>query len=209
MLRKCPDLLDGLTTSLNSVSFCYMREKASIGISLLLSLIRKERSVTHRTLCVRPHVRNGYSFDYRLFHGFAAVCVHFALILGLMGQAARAAYAAAYARHALYEVLGQTVRAQLKQGHAALFYAVAGDRLDFKVDVLLLERLAHRVGQTAAAREYAAEVARVLQYVLFQSAHVDVAAVKQRLQLLKRKYAVHQILHAVALTLGLLGRARP
>ena len=108
MRRKCPDLLDGLTTSLNSVSFCYMREKASIGISLLLSLIRKERSVTHCTLCVRPHVRNGYSFDYRLFHGFAAVCVHFALVLGLMGQAARAAYAAAYARHALYEVLGQT-----------------------------------------------------------------------------------------------------
>ena len=56
-----------------------------------------------------------------LFHGQLSVLVHLGLVLGLMGQASRAADTAADAGHTFNEILRQGVFGGFEQRHAAGF----------------------------------------------------------------------------------------
>ena len=143
-----------------------------------------------------------------LFHGELAVSVHVRLVLGTVGEASGAAYAAAHACHALDEVAVCLAHVGFEQSDVALFDAVAGHALDLEIEVLFFERLGDRVGQTAATREDASEVGRVVQHAFAQLGDVDVAAVKERLELLERDDAVDVRAHVFEPELHLLGRAR-
>ena len=124
-----------------------------------------------------------------------------------MGEAARAADAAAHAGHALDEVLLEEVFLLLEQRHTAGLDAVAGDGVDNEVALLLLEGLRHCVGQAAAARENAAEVAGVVQHIFRKGGQVEIAAVKPGLQFLEGEHAVDPRADLLALELLLLGCA--
>ncbi len=137
-----------------------------------------------------------------------AVFVHLGTVLLAVRQAARAADAAADAGHALDKVGVQHVAARLEQRHAAGLDAVARAGLEIEIDALLLESLGHSVAQAAAAGKDAPEVRGVVQHVLFHRGDVQIAAVKERLQLLKRQRHIHPFADAVLLNFHLLGRAR-
>ena len=99
-----------------------------------------------------------------------------------MGQAARAAYAAAYARHALNKVGVSDFFTRLHKRNLAGFNAVAGNALKLEIgNILLLKSLRYRVGKTAAAGKYSAEVGGVVKHILRKLGYFKVAAVKQRL----------------------------
>ena len=67
-----------------------------------------------------------------------AVLIHFALVFGAVGKAARAADAPANAGHAFDKVLRKQVLAFFQQRDPALLNTVAYGRLQVKVQLLLL-----------------------------------------------------------------------
>lgn len=74
----------------------------------------------------------------------------------------------------------------------ALLDAVANDWLHGECFfALLAQRLGCRIGQTAASSKDTPVIRRVVENILVQRGKLQLAAVKQRLQFLKRDHAVH------------------
>ena len=72
------------------------------------------------------------------FIRFAAVFIHFALILGSVRQAACAADAAARTGHAFDEILLEQILLLLEQRHTALFNAITHNGIGDEINLLLL-----------------------------------------------------------------------
>ena len=124
-----------------------------------------------------------------------------------MGQAARAANAAAGAGHALNEVAGQSVFGLFKQCHTAGLNAIAGHGFQIELNALLLHGLGHRVGHTAGPGENAPIIRGVVQHVLGKGGDVQIPAVKQSLEFLKGQHRVDQRPHPLLAGLCLFGGA--
>ena len=142
------------------------------------------------------------------------VCLHAVLIyLGFVflsvGQAPRAADAAADACHALDKVGVKQILALFEKRYSAFLDTVAGARLKLKaLKTLLFKSFLDRVGKSAAAGEYPSEIRGVVKSALVKCRDVHVPAVKGRLKVLKGYYRVNVGLDLLAMYLGFFCGAR-
>ena len=119
------------------------------------------------------------------FHRISSVAVNVGTVFVGMGQTAGTADTAFYACHTLNEVGRKHILRFSHQGGSALFDAVAGHRLVFKIGSVLINALSDSVGKSAASSEDSSEVGSTLKRFFFNFGNVDIAAVEQRLKLLK------------------------
>lgn len=149
-----------------------------------------------------------YGVGYGLFVSLHTVLVDLFLVLLAVGQAARAAYAAAGARHTFDEIRIEHTLALPEQSCAASFDSVAGAGFEIKVlNAVFLETLRHRIGKTAAAGEYSAEIRCVVENIFGEGHYIDISAVEQSLKLFKSHRRVNIGLDLVLLNLRFLCRA--
>ncbi len=129
-----------------------------------------------------------------------------------MAQARGAAYAAVYARHALYKVFFKQTLLLFEQGNLALGNAVAGYGVKLKLilaHALLLKRLGNGFRKAAAAGEYAAVEGRVVKLRLLNGHNVYAAGGEHGLHFLKRDGVINIFMRVRILGLALLGYAGP
>ena len=115
-----------------------------------------------------------------------------------MCKASRTADTTADASHTFDEVSVKEVLALFQaELHGRLRYRRRRQALSFEVfKTLFLKTFGNRVGKTAGASEDSSVVGSVVEHVLFKCGNVEVAAVKECLQLLKRKNSVDIRLYA-------------